>query len=174
VRGNAVFIRLFCELPNAPPPNVDLIPPMQTPETGPQTNRALFEARTRPASCKGCHYALDGIGFGFERYNAAGVYQTLDHGLPVDSQGELHRSDVDGPFDGAIELSRRLARSATVSRCLVRQWVRFAMGRAPHESEGPWIESLIQRFSTHASERELLLDLVSAPQFRYRPTEVQR
>lgn len=174
VRGNAVFIRLFCELPNAPPPNVDLTPPMQTPESGPQTNRALFEARTQPAACKGCHYALDGIGFGFERYNAAGIYQTLDHGLPVNSQGELHRSDVDGPFDGAIELSRSLARSATVSRCLVRQWVRFAMGRAPHETDSAWIASMVQRFTVHGSERELLLDLVSAPQFRFRPTEVQR
>lgn len=174
IRGNAVFVRLFCELPNSPPPGANLTPPTQTPETGPQTNRALFEARTQPPTCQGCHFALDGIGFGFERYNAAGVYQSLDHGLPVNSQGGLHRTDVDGPFDGAVELSRMLARSQTVSRCLVRQWVRFAMGRAPHATESAWINGMVERFATHSSERELLLELVSAPQFRYRAAEVQR
>jgi hypothetical protein len=174
VRGNAVFVRLFCELPNSPPPNVDLTPPMQSPELGPQTNRALFAARTAPASCRGCHYALDGIGFGFERYNAAGIFQSLDHGLPIDARGELHRTDRDGAFDGAIELSRTLAQSRTVARCLVRQWVRFATARAPHESEHALIETLTDRFAAHANERELLLDLVSAPMFRFRPTEVSR
>ncbi|MBL8680344.1 MAG: DUF1592 domain-containing protein [Myxococcales bacterium] len=169
IRGNAVFVRLFCELPNSPPPNVDTSPPTQSPDAGAQSNRALFEARTQPAACRGCHRALDGIGFGFERYNAAGIYQSLDRGVPVDSRGELLRSGVDGPFDGAVELSRLLARSSVVASCLVRQWVRFAMGRAPHEVEHSWVESLTRRFSAHGSERELLLDLVSSASFRYRP-----
>lgn len=174
VRGNAVFLRLFCELPNSPPPNIDTTPPTQTPDAGARTNRALFEARTQPVACRGCHRSLDGIGYGFEHYNAAGIYQTLDHGLPIDARGELLRSGVDGPFDGAIELSRSLARSNVVAGCLVRQWVRFAMGRAPHEREGAWVDTLIQRLIAHGSERELLLDLVSSATFRFRPVGVPR
>ena len=48
---------------------VDLSQPTATPDQSPQTNRMLFEARTRPAACQSCHAALNGFGFGFERLN---------------------------------------------------------------------------------------------------------
>ena len=58
VRGNGIQLRLLCQLPLSPPPGVDLSQPMATPAQGPQTNRMLFEARTRPSMCQGCHASL--------------------------------------------------------------------------------------------------------------------
>ena len=42
VRGNAIQLRLLCQLPVSPPPGVDLSQPMVAPDQGPQTNRMLF------------------------------------------------------------------------------------------------------------------------------------
>jgi len=169
LRGNGVLLRLLCKMPQEPPPDADLSQPKAAPGAGPQTNRTLFEERTRPASCQGCHVALNGLGFGFESYSASGAFQAYDHGLPVDARGEVHGVDVNGPFDGAIALSERLARSRSVRSCATRQWVRYALGRAPTGSEAAMVERLTDRFMEGQGSMTTLLEeiVVSAP-FRLR------
>jgi len=62
----------------------------------------------------------------------------------VDASGEILRSqDLDGTFNGVVELSRRLAGSASVRACLTAQWsgmrwdVREASGDARvHQERG--------------------------------------
>lgn len=169
VRGNWVTLRLLCQLPISPPPGVDLSQPKAMAGDGPQTNRMLFETRTKPAACQGCHSTLNGYGFGFEHYNAAGQYQTVDDGLAVDATGKITGTDVDGPFDGALDLSAKLANSAVVQRCATERWVRFAVGRAPDPAEAPMIAALSQRFhGSHGDVRALLTDLVASDTFRLR------
>lgn len=172
LRGNGIRLRLLCQLTGQPPPDADLS--MPTPEVGegPQSNRTLFERRTSPSACQGCHRALDGLGFGFESYNAAGRYQSTDNGLAVNATGELVGTDVDGPFADALELSRALSRSRAVYLCSVRQWVRYALGRAPAEGEAETVDALTGRFfSSGGDVRELLMDLVTMPSFVARQLE---
>ncbi|MBX7097422.1 MAG: DUF1592 domain-containing protein [Myxococcaceae bacterium] len=172
IRGNAIALRLLCQLPNPPPPGVDLSPPKEQPGGGPKTNRTLFEERTAPPTCQGCHASLNGLGFGLEHYGAAGAYQVQERGLPIDARGVLRRTDVDGPFDGALELSQRLARSTVVQRCAAEQWVRYALGRAPVAVEGPQVELLTQRFLDSGGDvRALLTDIALSPTFRLRHAE---
>jgi hypothetical protein len=167
VRGNWLQLRLLCQLPLSPPPGVDLSQPKAQPGDGPQTNRMLFETRTRPPTCQGCHAGLNGYGFGFEHYNAAGEFQTQDNGLPVDATGKITGTDVDGPFNGAIELSARLSQSAVVQRCATERWVRFAVGRAPDPAEALLISTLAEDFHTSEGDvRALLVDLVASDTFR--------
>ncbi len=172
VRGNGIELRLLCQLPLSPPPGVDLSQPTAAPGSGPQTNRMLFEARTAPASCQGCHVALNGFGFGLEGYDAAGHFQTTDDGLPVDARGALRGTDVDGPFDGAIALSQALSRSQVVHDCATRELVRYALGRAPADVEGPMVKALSTAFMQRGGDvRALLLDVVLSPSFRARLVE---
>lgn len=167
VRGNGIELRLLCSLPISPPPGVDLSQPMAALDAGAQTNRMLFEARTSPTACQSCHAALNGFGFGLENYDAAAHFQTTDDGIPVDANGTIIGTDVDGPFDGAVELSSILATSAVVHQCATVQWLRFALGRAPTPGEQAEVASLSTGFmKTQGDVRALLLDLVTAPSFR--------
>ena len=172
VRGNAIQLRFLCELPVSPPPSADLSQPMAAPDQGPQTNRMLFETRTRPPACQTCHVALNGFGFGFENYNAAGHFQTTDNGLPVDASGAIHGTDVDGPFSGAIALSRALSKSETVHYCATEEMVRYALGRAPVDVEFPTVETLTKAFMAGGGDvRALLIGVATSPTFRTRVVE---
>ena len=167
VRGNAVQLRLLCELPISPPAGVNLSQPTVPPGSGPETNRTLFEQRTAPAFCQTCHAGLNGFGFGFEEYNAGGAYQTTDDTLPVDATGKITGTDVDGPFDGAIDLSQKLSRSKTVHDCATQELVRFALGRAPVDVEAPSVATLAGGFMASGGDlRALLTAVVLTPSFR--------
>ena len=172
VRGNGIQLRLLCQLPLSPPPGVDLSQPMATPAQGPQTNRMLFEARTRPSMCQACHASLNGFGFGFESYNAAAHFQTMESGLPIDAKGTIHGTDVDGPFDGAIALSEALSRSQVVHHCATEQLFRYALGRAPEDVESATIDALAKDFTASGGdERALVKSIVTSPSFRMRRVE---
>ncbi len=169
IRGNGVLLRLLCQSLGAPPPGADVSMPMARADAGPQTNRDLFEERTAPAACMGCHRSLNGVGFGFEEYDAAGTYQTEEHGLPIDARGTLYGTDVDGPFAGALALSHALAESRAVHRCATDRWVRYAFGRQLATTEAEVVSDLVQRFTESGGDvRALLLDIVSLPNFRLR------
>jgi hypothetical protein len=146
--------------------------PVGDPASGPQTNRQLFEARTRPAACQACHAGLNGLGFGLESYSASGAHQSLDNGLPVDATGQISGTDVDGPFEGGIELSAKLARSGAVHHCATERWIRYALGRAAVDAEGPLVEALATTFLASGGDlRQLLVGIVTAPTFRMRRIE---
>jgi len=169
IRGNAIELHLLCQLPISPPPGVDLSMPKATPADGPKTNRMLFETRTAPRSCQGCHVGLNGFGFGFESYNAAGAFQTREQGLAIDARGQLVGTDVDRSFDGAVDLSNALAGSDAVRQCVTRQWMTYALGRSPVEAELPLTEALAKRFkASNGDIRSLLIDIVTTPTFRLR------
>ncbi len=172
VRGNAIQLRLLCELPISPPPGVNLSQPMVPTGSGPETNRTLFEQRTSPAFCQTCHRGLNGFGFGFEEYDAAGHFQTTDDTLPVDATGTITGTDVDGPFDGALELSKKLSVSEVVHACATQELVRYALGRAPADVEAPTVAALSQSFMASKGDlRTLLVDVVLTPSFRMQLVE---
>lgn len=166
VRANAIQLRMLCRLPMPPPAAADTTPPTASPTDGPLTNRALFEERTRPAACMGCHKGLNGLGFGFEHYTASGAFTATDQGLPVDARGSLLDSRGISQFDGAVQLSKLLSESRELHRCALSSWLRFAMGRANDPRESALVESLTERSLQGASLRELLLQIVVSPTFR--------
>jgi hypothetical protein len=171
IRANALQLRLLCRTPAPPPPNLDTTPPTASESDGPQTNRSLFEARTAPPVCRTCHVGLNGIGFGFESFNAAGQFTRLDHGLPIDSTGHLYGTDVDRDFSGAVALFEALGDSRDVHRCAVQQWLRYALGRATIAGEAKLIDALTDRFMRDGgSVFDLLLGVVTSPSFRYQHT----
>jgi hypothetical protein len=172
VRGNAIQLRFLCQLPVSPPPGADLSQPMVAPDQGPQTNRMLFETRTSSPACQVCHVSLNGFGFGLENYNAAGHYQTTDDGLPVDASGQIHGTDVDGPFTGGIALSQALSKSETVHHCATEELVRYALGRAPVDVELPTVDALAKAFMDSGGDvRALLVAVAASPTFRTRLVE---
>lgn len=169
LRGVFVMSRLLCDSPPPPPPNIPPAPEAK-PGDAPMTTRQRLQQTHVKAACVGCHDSIDGIGFGFSHYDAIGAWRDTDSGLPVDATGVLSRTlDVDGPFNGAVELGGKLAKSAQVKACVAQQWYRYALGITAEDVDGCALKSTIEHFNASGNDlRELLIALVSSDAFRRR------
>lgn len=157
LRGNFVLERVACAPLGAPPADADLSQPMPDPDAGPRTNRDLFEARTAGAGCQACHRRLDGVGFGFENYDASGVFRTIDNTLPVDATGRLSGLDIVADYEGAVELSSRLTESRQIERCYARRFMEMVWGRGlDGADEGPF-DRIHHRFSRSGGRIDVLV-----------------
>jgi len=170
LRGVFVRERILCLQVDPPPPDVIVVPP-EVDQTG--TTRERFAQHTEQDACRGCHAALDGIGFGFERYDQLGRYREIENGISVDDSGEVidtFAPALDGPFHGAVELAQKLSTDAGVRDCVATQWYRYAMGRVEDSSDACSLQQVKSRFAAgNGAFRELLVGIVLSDAFRYRP-----
>jgi hypothetical protein len=170
-RGVFVLDRVLCAPPPPPPPNALSQPAPPGPK--PVTTRERFEKQHTGPTCLGCHDAIDGIGFAFEHYDAVGRWRDTENGAPVNAQGQLAGlgDDVDGPVDGALELSKKLAVSSTVRDCVAAHWLAYALGSAHDSIDACTLQPIVRRWQeAHLDMRELLVALVTSDAFRNRPT----
>jgi hypothetical protein len=80
--------------------------------------------------CVGCHQYMDDIGLGLEGFDHIGRVRTMEIGKPVDVSGVLRgSSNEDGAFSGALELSKKLARSVAARQCFVKKIYEFSAGK---------------------------------------------
>ncbi len=167
LRGIYVMERLLCETRPSPPADADLSPPTAEPGQGPVTNRQLFEQRVQPSTCQGCHVRIDGFGYGFEHYDAAGRFRAEENGLPIDASGYATGIGNDGEYDGAVELQALLAQSEVVQSCIARQWYSYARGRPVETEDGCQLEGIRASFAQSGGRLDqLLLAIVMRPEFR--------
>ncbi len=129
-RGKFVRDRLLCQELSPPPPSVDATPPGLDPTL---TTRERFAKHTANIACRSCHQFIDGVGFGFERYDGVGGYRELENGKSIDSSGELRgregfETNTVEAFDGPRALGALLAKGESAPRCFATQWYRFARG----------------------------------------------
>lgn len=164
-RGLAVRERLLCQTLPPPPPEVDNVPPPIEPGT---TTAERFARHQEDPACAECHVLIDGIGLGFEHYDAVGAWRTKDGGVDVDARGELvGTGDANGRFYGAVELGARLANSSDVRHCMVRQWFRYGLGRLMQTDDACSLDSAYAAFEASDFDlRELVVAVVLSPSFR--------
>lgn len=165
-RGRFVRERMFCTTPAPPPQNIVIRPPDLDPRL---TTRQRFDQHTSDPLCSGCHARLDPIGFGFEHYDGIGRWRDMEGGQPVDGTGSLTETDVDGDFDGAVQLAGRLAQSTEVQVCYATQWFRFGYGRGETDADACTLHDLATAFvAAKGNIRELIVALTQTDAFRYR------
>ena len=170
-RGKFVREQLLCQI--LPPPPPDLM--VEAPDVDPNaTTRDKFAEHSENPSCSGCHELMDPVGFGFEHYDGIGQWRDKDHGIAVDASGELLQTeDIDGPFDGAVELAQKLAQSEDVRACVATQWFRFAYGRAEQPADACNIKTVQEAFAAASYDiKELLVALTQTDAFLYRKAVV--
>ena len=165
-RGKFVRERLLCQPIPPPPPGIAISTPKFDPKL---STRERFAQHRTDRSCSGCHAMMDPIGFGFEHYDAVGSFRAKEGARPVDATGELSdTADLDGAFDGAIELSRKLATSGEVRRCFATQWFRYALGRNETEADAPSIDHAHAAFAGAGFDvRELVVAIAASHAFRH-------
>src|SRR5205823_2930439 len=107
-RGLRVLEQMLCY--QMPPPPAGLVLPSVDP-TPDSTTRQRLEMATDNPTCQSCHHEINPVGFAFEHYDELGVWRDTEHGLPIDSSGEIFGTDMQGKFADAIELVKRMADS---------------------------------------------------------------
>lgn len=133
------------------------------------TNRELFEERVAPSACQGCHVRIDGFGFGFENYDAAGMFRSEENGLPVDASGFANGIGNDDEYEGAVELQNLLGESEVVRDCIAKQWFTYANGRPTEPADTCQLEAIQAEFEENGGDLvELLVSIVTRPEFRLR------
>ncbi|WP_198154474.1 DUF1592 domain-containing protein [Plesiocystis pacifica] len=172
LRGVFVRERILCQPPGSPP---DDVPPIEELEgMEPKTNRDRYSAHSNNPACSVCHEAIDGVGFPFEHYDSLGAWRDQDNGYPVDASGAVLGTDVDGPVNGAVELSERLATSRTAHDCMVKQMYRYAMHRNEAPDDKDSIAALQEAFWRDGGRIEgMLVEIVASEAFRTRREKSQ-
>ncbi len=149
------------------PPGQQIDPPVQQASL---TRRQELEMHRRlDTSCAACHMIIDPLGFGFENYDALGKYRTTDPAAnqPIDASGDLAGTDINGPFNGAVELVQRMARSKVAAECMALQWTRLAAGRETNEDGA--LKDVQSRFAASGNNlSELLVIVASSEIMRHR------
>ncbi len=167
-RGVYMLTEVLCvDLPS-PPANVDNTP-VEATEGDAESVREATLRRTSGASCAGCHTEINELGFAFEHYDAVGTWQDQEGetGSVIDATATLSNAGngLDGPVNGAIELSARLARSPEVARCVTHKWFEVALRRSPVELDACSIQQIEAKTAEGRSIRELLLAMVESDAF---------
>jgi Protein of unknown function (DUF1592)/Protein of unknown function (DUF1588)/Protein of unknown function (DUF1587)/Protein of unknown function (DUF1595)/Protein of unknown function (DUF1585) len=170
-RGKMVRTRIFCHTIPAPPANAVAEAPVLPPDA---TERERAEALMENPECGACHTLMDGIGFGFEHFDAIGAWRTsYASGTTVDATGVLAGAPAgvaDGEFDGAVELAQRISGSDDVAACYVGHFIHHARGAAATtEVEQCASEDLTTTFIESGRDLpRLVAELVRSDGFRYR------
>jgi len=168
-RGKFVRERILCQGIDPPPPGLVVTAPTITPGT---TTRERFQQHEADPVCAGCHALLDPVGLAFEHYDAIGQWRDTEQGVAIDASGNLTDTDVEGPFDGVVEMATKLGQSTIASECFVRQWFRFTFGRGESVADDPRIGTIAGSFEgANGQVRDLLVALTQTPDFRYLAAE---
>ena len=166
-RGVFVRQRVLCQKFGVPPANAGGVPEVD-PEA---TTRERFSQHSDDPVCASCHRFIDGLGFGFERFDAVGAYREVENGRPVDPSGVLE--DLEGfgrgttaAFATLPELARLVADSGAARRCFATQLWRYGHGRLERPEDACAIDRLVAEFVDAGLDvRALMIAMVRSPAF---------
>jgi len=168
-RGLFVRQTLLChEIPD-PPANAGGVPDVD-PDA---TTRERFQQHSDDPGCASCHQYIDGIGFGFEVFDAVGAVRDTENGGPIETGGvitDLERigEGTSATFAAAPELGAMLAASEAVPACVSRQAFRWSSGRHERTADDCAVETLARQFVTDGDLTELLVGITQLPHFTRR------
>jgi Protein of unknown function (DUF1592)/Protein of unknown function (DUF1588)/Protein of unknown function (DUF1585)/Protein of unknown function (DUF1595) len=171
-RGVYMLKEVLCVDIPPPPANVDNSPIKVTAGEmagGVTTVRQATLKRTGNPTCAACHVMINELGFAFEHYDAIGRWQETEVGTggTIDATANLsHAGDgFDGPVDGALELSGKLAKSPAVAKCATKKWFEAALRRSPVALDACSVDTIQAKVAETSSIRELLLAMVESDAF---------
>jgi len=109
-------------------------------------------------------------------YDKTGKYRALDRQFMIDASGTLSsgQPNIDGQYEGAIDLSKRLAKSDAVRSCMTDIWFTVALDRLTRDQDACAKQQVLQAFQkSNGSVPELMVALATSPAFSRRRTASQ-
>jgi hypothetical protein len=164
-RGKFVRFNVMCRPVPPPGPDVTIVPPPMQPG---MTTRERYDALMVNMQCRGCHLTINPLGYAYLRFNAVGAQIETDAQKPIDDRAEVVASGddtLDGPFDGPLGLSRKLAQSAVVQTCFASQWLQFALARQIEPSEQCTVEQAGLQLGRGVPLESVIASLVASDAF---------
>lgn len=161
-RGANVRERLLCQEFGVPPPDAGGLP-----EVDPNaTTRERFQMHSGKPSCRACHQYIDGVGFGFERFDAIGRLRDTENGRPIDATGDVVDLEAFGvgtraEFTTLEGLATLIAESQAGPECLASQYHHFVSGETEAETDRCLVQPFLRSFRTSGDLRALILELVA-------------
>ncbi|HEY0469395.1 MAG TPA: DUF1592 domain-containing protein [Polyangiaceae bacterium] len=167
LRGKAVLTRLLClNFPKPTDLGIDIVFPPADPNA---TTRERFASHATDPTCRGCHATLDGAGFLFENFDAAGHFRSSESGRPIDTSGSIQLDGRLLSLADSAALSSALSSSEQVRQCAARQVVRFAAGKSDASVEQAFVDSLEGKSAERrATFLGLFLEFVKSDWFAWR------
>lgn len=163
-RGAMLARRILCETILPPPANVDIDDGVAVEEGACKAD--AYEAHRSRGSCRGCHAVIDGLGFGFERFDGLGRYREVEEAnasCGIDGLGSYEGTAFTGPSELASVTEE------AITACGVEHLMRFAY-RDPVAARSPAREArLLDAFAASGHDfRALVRALALDPSFRQR------
>lgn len=163
-RGRFVLEQLLCESIPPPPPGA-----LASATSDAPTARERLAAHRADPACAGCHATLDPIGLAFEHFDAIGAWRGSEHGELIDAAGALPTGEA---FADVRELADIIAADPRFSRCVARQVLTYALGRALVPADDDALEQVHARFVADGHDFvALLVAVVQSDPFRARRTQ---
>lgn len=144
------------------------IPAPPLPEVEYTTSREYMEKGT---VCGGaCHGDyINPLGFSMENFDGLGRTRQLDNGQPVDTTGAYPFVGGLSSFADAVDLMSIIASNEMAHECYSRYIASYGLGRMLGEQDYGLINNLAEKsLNDNASTKDLILALVSSPQFTTR------
>ena len=168
LRGKWVLDNLLGAPPPDPPEGVPALDEAAVGASG--SLRTQLERHRADPTCAVCHDQIDPLGFGLERYDAAGAWRTHDGEFPIDDSGTLPDGTT---FRGARELKAILkSRQEAFTRNLAAKLLTYALGRGLESDDAAVVET-IRAQAADAGHRfsSLVRGVVLSEPFRMRRGE---
>ena len=168
LRGKWVLDNLLGAPPPDPPEGVPALDEAAVGASG--SLRTQLERHRADPTCAVCHDQIDPLGFGLERYDAAGAWRTHDGEFPIDDSGTLPDGTT---FRGARELKAILkSQQEAFTRNLAAKLLTYALGRGLESDDAAVVET-IRAQAADAGHRfsSLVRGVVLSEPFRMRRGE---
>jgi hypothetical protein len=128
----------------------------------------MLAKRNEDTRCSGCHQIIDPIGVGFAQYDKAGRFDESVSLADFPLTPALAGSDP-AEFSSIAELATMLAARSEVPGCIAERLFLYTEGREPEAAEACAQSEITTTFVASQHDfRELLVAMVSAPEFRLR------
>jgi mono/diheme cytochrome c family protein len=171
-RGKWIMENVLGTSPPPPPPNVPELE--ETRKAKPNaTLREQLELHRKDPGCASCHRTMDALGFGFENFDAVGIWRDKDGKHDIDSSGDL---PAGGKFAGPTELIQILKnRKKQFSRCLSEKMLTYALGRGLEYYDRCAIDEILDRLDRKQYRfSQLVIGIVNSRPFLNRRGDGER
>jgi hypothetical protein len=162
--GKFIYENILCEVIPPPPmvfPNIEDVPDGLS-------LRQRLENMTKDAPCSSCHNRISPPGYAFLPFDPIARFSRNDaSGKPFDTTGTLLLpDDTKMPFDGAADLSSKLATQPSVQSCIATRLFRFTQGRFESDADKTDLTAVTDASRKNATDvAQLLTALVGGKTF---------
>lgn len=166
-RGKWIMDNLLGTPPPPPPPGVEELADEDETELLGSLRERMEQHRADP-NCAVCHKKMDALGFGFENFDAVGVWRDKDGRFAIDPAGALPGNQE---FQGPSELRKilRNQRRDEFVRCLAEKMLTYALGRELQSFDRCAVDDIVKAMSENEYRfSSLIVAIVESDPFRKR------